>query len=213
METSRNESSDKGEVRLDQSFAQSQRGDFCLRRIFQRMMAIGAHFHFIRMFVFSVDRPPNGLMKKAYRLIKNCDAYIFFSTDSTVIYLDESLKLLESNAPILRATEGNTTSSSDYFYEMERFYSVIAIAIRWVRANRNFSPEELKIQHPNLIADGQQEAKQESRSWLNWTYSQADREIPNLLSSFIHRDRLGDVIDEVLGLSGFRQRMKCCLVS
>jgi hypothetical protein len=35
-----------------------------------------------------------------------------------------------------------------------------------------------------------------------WVSGQVEREVPNLLSQFLHRYRLGEVIDEVLGLSG-----------
>jgi hypothetical protein len=49
------------------------------------------------------------------------------------------------------------------------------------------------------------EAKLESQHIHNcqfWASLQFDREVPNLLSPVIHRDRLGEVIDEDLGLTG-----------
>jgi hypothetical protein len=164
------------------------------------------------MFGFYCARPPTEEMTKAYQLIHHCETYIFFSTDSTGDYLEESLKWIDGIAPTLAITEGNTTSSSGDFVEAHQFHSVIGAAIRWLQANRSLSQDEIKSKYPSLVADGLAEAKRDKEDVYNcrtnWTYDQMDRDLPNLLSPYIHHDRLGDVIDEVLGFTGTEEAAK-----
>jgi hypothetical protein len=145
-------------------------------------------------------------MRKAYRLIDNCETYIFFSTDKTGKYLAESLKWIAGIAPTLAQTRGNATGTSGEFQSAARFHAVVGQAIRWLQANWGLSPEDVKAKYPTLVADGLAEAKRDSESGIDfqisWVYGQLNRELPNLLSRHMHRDRLGEVIDELLGLTG-----------
>jgi hypothetical protein len=162
--------------------------------------------HFAMFFAFWCGESPNKKMMKAYRLIDSCEDYIFSSKDETELFLEESLQRIARIAPTLEQTEGNSSSTSDDFSDAAEFHSVIRNAIRWVQANRGLSPEEVKVKYPTLIDDCLAEDKRDSE-WiyncrLNWVCEQVDREVPNLLSPYIHRGRLGKVIDEVLGLGG-----------
>jgi hypothetical protein len=152
-------------------------------------------------------RPPTEKMLHARGLIDRCENYIFFSTDPTPEYLAEALKWIDGIGPTLRETDGNSTSSSDSFLHAAEFHAVVGNAIRWLQANRALSRDEIKAQYPTLVADFLTEIEEDRGQMyrvhdnpVSWAHIECDRPFPNLLSSVIHRDRLGEIIDEVLGL-------------
>jgi hypothetical protein len=149
------------------------------------------------MFAFEYARPPTRAEKKAIRLYSNCENYIFYSTDSTSVYLEESMKWIEGIAPVLDKTEGQGTTTIGMYKTLNEYLFMIQRVIRWLQANRSLSSQEIKRKYPTLISDGLRELKRKD-SMMH----QVDRQLPNLLSRVIHRDRLGDAIDEVLGLTG-----------
>jgi hypothetical protein len=153
----------------------------------------------------SVARQETDEEKKVHRLITRCRSYIFGSTEATPDYLAESLKWIEGIAPALLPTPGTSRSARILRFEAN-FHTVIARAIRWLQANRSLSSEQFNAKYPTLVADGLAQLRAD-RAYVhncqaNWSAAQLQREVPNLLGQYIHHDRLGDVIDEVLGLTG-----------
>jgi hypothetical protein len=135
-------------------------------------------------------RPPrDSAAEKGHRLIDECENYIFFSTEPTEDYLTETLKWIEQIQPILAGIEGNGTGTTFRFCVRHQFYSRIARVIHWLQTNRRLSVDEVKAKYPTLIPVAVADNSQESV-------------FTDLLSQQIRRDRLGEVIDDVLGLTG-----------
>jgi hypothetical protein len=184
-------------------------------------------------FAFDVYQAPTEEDKIAWRLGEQCRNYIFFSREPTAEYLAETLKWIEGIGPSLESSAINlryiqsrlgamadkekaqytgpfgepmadNITAEDLIHRGNQFNLVVAKAIRFVQANRGLSKSEFRAKYPTLIVDSLAEAKSGTDCDILWVLDQLEREIPNLLSPLIHRDRLGDEIDKVLGLGFFR---------
>jgi hypothetical protein len=160
------------------------------------------------MFAFEIARPPTKEMKRAYRMIQDCQKYIWSSSDPTPLFLECALKAIRSIRPTLMMTEGNTTSSSDVFIIAAEYHDIIEKSLLWLQANLDFDPDSLQRRHATLVAEMVEEEKiftREQYHYLHiWVSTQCDKDPPNLMSKNLRHGRLGDVIDEVLGVKGMK---------
>jgi hypothetical protein len=125
----------------------------------------------------------------------------------------------KSIRPTFMVTVGNTTLSSDTFILAAEYHNIIERSLLWLQANLDFDPDSLQAKHAKLVAETVEEEKAFTREQYHclaiWVGTQYDKDPPNLMSENLCHVRLGDVIEEVLGVKGMRRAPRgplaeCC---
>jgi len=155
------------------------------------------------MFALYCARKPTLQMKKAYRLEKTTHDYLFESTDPVVQYLEHAGELIRTTREVLDVTHGNGTSSCMHFEVLRMTYEVYDRTFRWLQQHREFTKAALEAKYPGMVERMRREDEETRKgqrccnaTWVDYQ----EGEVPNLVSEFLHRGRLGEVIDEVLHL-------------
>jgi hypothetical protein len=156
------------------------------------------------MFSFVVARPPTPQMKKATALMQKTESYLFESSDPVAQYLEKSLAAVRVTIAVLAVTKGNGTSACARFHFFRQRFALYEQTYLWLIENREMSEEALAAKYPDMFSMMQEE---DNNIWggclyceANWSSGQVC-ELPNLLSKFLHKGRLGSVIDDVLHLT------------
>jgi hypothetical protein len=157
----------------------------------------------ITMFGLYCARPPTPQMLQASAVMEQTSSYLFKSTDPTRLYLDSALAKVRNTSQILSQTKGNGTCPCAQLHKNRGLFLVYDGALAWLSAHYGVSKATLDSKYPNMMRDmlaEDSQVKSEPYYYVsNWATEQ-DHELPNLMSEFLHRGRLGPVIDEALGL-------------
>jgi len=155
------------------------------------------------MFALVVARPPTKQMQKAYRLDETTRGYLFNSTDPVAEYLERALELIRTTREVLDVTRGNGTGPCRRLWLLRLMYEVYDRTCRWLQQHRGFTKAALEAKYPGMVERMRREdeefRKYEYHGEGIWVRIQKG-EVPNLMSEFLHRGRLGEIIDEVLHL-------------
>jgi hypothetical protein len=156
------------------------------------------------MFAFFIGRPPTRQMKKAQALMEKTEFYLFESSDPVAQYLERSLAAVRATISVLAVTEGNGTGPFARICFNRMMYAVYERTYVWLIEHWGMSEEVLAAKYPNMVKRMQEEDDDIRRHpyycQANWSSGQV-RELPNLLGEFLHKGRLGQVIDKVLHLT------------
>jgi hypothetical protein len=134
---------------------------------------------------------------------ESVETTLFKSSKETARYLTECLKAVRQARNDLGKQRGRGTSGRARLNSAKAKFRRYELVLAWLSQHSHHSAVEMRSKYPTLLEEMQQSLSiwdmtfiENSESWPCYK----GKKIPNLLDPELHKGRLGQVIDEIIGI-------------
>jgi hypothetical protein len=164
------------------------------------------------MFVCYGAQPQSKGYFPAIKSSKSVEESLFSSSQETAHYLTESLKSVRAARQDLAKLKGRGTNAFCGICLAKEKLKRYELVLSWLSQHSHHSAIEMKSKYPTLLEEMHQDLSIGDLAFIenseNWPCHKG-KKIPNLLDPELHKGRLGQVIDEIIGIDDHSNPPEC----